>query len=295
MSPSVADIFEKHRPQLLGLAYRMLGTMSDTDDVLQEAFLRWSRVDPQTVETPGAYLRSVVTRLCIDHRRSVQSRREQYIGPWLPEPVGDSSSSFGEDRGEMAESLSMAFLVLLETLSPTERAAYLLRKVFDYEYGEISGILDKSEANCRQMVHRAEQHLRNRRPRFDISSKETERLASEFLRACSTGDIDGLVQLLADDAVLVSDGGGKAIAARRPISGADNIARFLIGVVKKSPAGFKIEPVIVNGELGYAAFVEGTLTTVYAFEASGGKVTKMFIVRNPDKLQRFTSIAALPQ
>lgn len=287
MSKSAVEIFESQRMSLVGLAYRMLGTLSDADDVMQEAYLRWTRVEPDSVENPGAFLRAVVTRLCIDHQRTMRARRETYVGPWLPEPIVGGLNPLAEERVEMAESLSMAFLVLLENLAPTERAAYLLRKVFEYDYAEIGGILEKTQANCRQMVHRAEERLRARRPRFDATPRETERLASEFLRACSTGDLDGLMNLLAEDAVLVSDGGGKAIAARRPIQGARNIARFLVGVTRKAPPGFVVEAAIVNGEPGHVARVNGQPTNIHAFEIVAGRITRLFIIRNPDKLTRF--------
>src|SRR3954451_5498204 len=229
-------LFEEHRPGLARLAYRMLGSLADADDVLQEAYLRWRDVRA-AVESPRAYLTTIVTRLCIDRRKAIEARKEAYVGPWLPEPVVEPAEADPSARLEAAEAVSLAFLVVLESLAPTERAAYLLRRAFDYGYDEIAAILDKSEPACRQLVSRAEARVRERRPRFEADPGEAERLTVAFLRACSTGDLEGLVQLLADDAVVVSDGGGKAAAALVPIRGADRVARFFLGLMKKAPAG----------------------------------------------------------
>jgi RNA polymerase sigma-70 factor (ECF subfamily) len=275
--------FEEHRPGLARLAYRMLGSLSDTDDVVQEAYLRWKRDDRSAVKSTRSYLYSVVTRLCIDQRRAVEARKQSYVGPWLPEPVVEDDPA---SQAEAAESVSLALLVVLESLSPVERAAYLLRRVFDFDYAEIAAAVGKSEANCRQLVSRADDHIRARRPRFDPAPGEAERLTGEFLQACATGDLGGLMRVLAVDAVLYSDGGGKVPAARVPIRGAERIARFLFGVLKKSPAGLEVRRVRVNGRPGVVVFEEGRVADAITFDVAGGYVVACFVVRNPDKLAR---------
>ena len=289
MPPVDAD-FEEHRTGLARLAYRMLGSLADADDMLQEAYLRWSREDRSTVQSPRAYLYSVVTRLCIDQRRTVEARKESYVGPWLPEPVVEPDPADPAGRVEVAESVSMALLVVLESLSPVERAAYLLRRVFDYDYAEVAAILGKTEPNCRQLVSRAESHVQARRPRFDPAPGEAERLTGEFLQACATGDLDGLVRILADDAVLYSDGGGKVAAARVPIAGAERIARFFLGVIKKSPADLQVRHVRVNGRPGLVVLEAGRVDNVLTFDVADGRITACFAVRNPDKLTRVSAI-----
>jgi RNA polymerase sigma-70 factor, ECF subfamily len=280
------DIFEDHRPALARLAYRMLGSLADVDDVLQEAYLRWTRDDRERVQSPRAYLFSIVTRLCIDQRQAVEARKQTYIGPWLPEPVVESGASGPSDRIEAAESVSMAFLLVLESLSPVERAAYLLRRVFDYDYDEIARILGKSEPSCRQLVSRAEQRVFDRRPRFETDPAEAERLTDAFLQACATGELGGLVQLLAADAVLYSDGGGKVSAALAPIRGAHKIARFFLGILKKAPQGLEVRRVRVNGQPGLVTLIDGQIYLVLTLDVVDGRIANCFVVRNPDKLAR---------
>lgn len=278
--------FEELRPGLARLAYQMLGTRSDADDVVQDAYLRWSSADRQEVRSSRAYLNTIVTRLCIDRRREIDIRKESYIGPWLPEPLVESKSIATGDRLELGETVSLALMHVMETLSPTERAAYLLRKVFSYDYPEISSILEKSEDNCRKLVSRAESHIQSERPRFETSRAEIERISNEFLRACETGDLDGLVGLLTEDAVLYSDGGGKVLAALRPLEGADRTSRFLVGVFKKGLSGVEIRSVVVNGQLGFAAYLQGELSTIWTMDVVDGRVRRCFMIRNPDKLAR---------
>jgi RNA polymerase sigma-70 factor, ECF subfamily len=280
------DVFEDHRPALARLAYRMLGSLADVDDVLQEAYLRWSRNDRATVQSPRAYLFSIVTRLCIDQRQAIEARKQTYVGPWLPEPVIESGATGPIDRIETAESVSMAFLLVLESLSPVERAAYLLRRVFDYDYDEIARILDKSEPSCRQLVSRAEKRVFDRRPRFERDPAEAERLTDAFLQACATGELEGLVQLLAADAVLYSDGGGKVAAALAPIRGADKIARFFVGIMKKVPPGLEVRKVRVNGQPGLITLIDGQIYLVLTLDIVDGRIANCFVVRNPDKLAR---------
>lgn len=277
--------FEEHRPLLARLAYRMLGSLADADDVLQEAYLRWSRADRSAVQSPRAFLTTLVTRLCIDQRRAADARRETYVGPWLPEPVVESDGPGG--RLELSESLSLAFLVVLESLGPLERAAYLLREVFDYDYAEIAAILEKSEVNCRQLVSRAKERLRERRPRFDPAPDVAEQATEAFLEAVSTGDVHRLVGLLAEGAVAVTDSGGKATAARLPIIGADRVARFFVGLAKKASAGFEARRVRVNGQPGLLTLVGGQVAFVLTLDVDDtGKIVACYVIRNPDKLAR---------
>jgi RNA polymerase sigma-70 factor (ECF subfamily) len=281
-------VFEEHRPTLERMAYRMLGSLADADDVLQEAYLRWSREDRSAVKSPRAYLSSIVTRLCIDQRQAVEVRKTRYIGPWLPEPVVELGETDPGGRLEAAESVSLALMVVLESLSPVERAAYLLRRVFDYGYDEIGQILGKSEPNCRQFVSRAEERIRERRPRFEAGPAEAERLTGAFLQACSTGDLQGLVDILATDAVHYSDSGGKVAAALVPIRGADRIARLFLGLMKKAPVTMEVRRVLVNGQPGIMVVDQGQIISLLTFDIIDGRIATCFAVRNPDKLARVT-------
>ncbi len=284
MRPSDA-VFEEHRPTLARLAYRMLGSLPDADDIVQDAYLRWSLEDREGVRSPRAYLSAIVTRLCIDRRQSIEERKKTYIGPWLPDPIIEAADD-PAGRLEAAESVSMALLLVLESLSPVERAAYLLRRVFDHGYAEIAGILGKSEVACRQLVSRAEEHIRRRRPRFEARPEEAERLTTAFLEACSSGDLQALLDVLAPDAVFYSDGGGKVPAALAPVIGADKIARLFLGILKKAPDGLELRGVLVNGQPGLLARIDGQVIQVMTFDVDDGRIAACFAVRNPDKLAR---------
>ncbi len=249
----------------------------DAEDVVQEAYLRWQRA-PE-VRSPRAYLSAVVTRLCIDQLRSARTQREQYVGPWLPEPLPT-------EPAPIDESLSMAFLVLLESLNPTERAVFLLREVFDYDYGEISYLVDKSEYNCRQIAHRARRSVAARRPRFESSPEQEERLMGSFLAACFGGDMEGLLALLSEDVTLWSDGGGKTRAALNPIHGADKVARFFSGILRKAPPGFVVRRASVNGRPGLIGYFEdGRPHSVTTFDIAKGSIRAIRLVVNPEKLR----------
>jgi RNA polymerase sigma-70 factor (ECF subfamily) len=284
--------FEEHRPMLARLAYRMLGSLPDADDIVQDAYLRWSNEERAAVESPRSYLSAIVTRLCIDRRQSIEERKKTYIGPWLPDPVVEAGRADPASGLETAESVSMALLLVLESLSPVERAAYLLRRIFDYDYGEIGEILGKTEVNCRRLVSRAEEHVHRRRPRFEARPEEAERLTSAFLAACSSGDMKGLLDVLATDAVLYSDGGGKAPAALAPVVGADRIARLFLGILKKAPAGTEVREVRVNGQPGLLVMIDGQVVQVLTFDVVDGRIAACFVVRNPDKLARVEPIGA---
>lgn len=285
-----ASEFASHRAALFGIAYRMLGSVMDADDVVQEAYLRWERIDRAEVDSPRAYLSTIVTRLSIDALREARRRREVYVGEWLPEPLVTGPDPGSET--DLAESLSTAFLVLLETLAPAERAAFLLREVFSQDYAEIAHVLRKSEANCRQMVKRARDRLATREARFAPSAEEQGRLLAEFLTGANTGNYDMLMRTLAEDAVLHSDHGGKAPAAQRPIFGSDRIARFFLGVQRRfPPASPEIRLTSLNGRPGVIVFSEGRPHSAFTFDWSGDRIAEIYAMRNPEKLAH---LAALP-
>jgi RNA polymerase sigma-70 factor (ECF subfamily) len=278
-----AEIFDRHRPLLFSIAYRMLGSVLDAEDVVQEAYLRWQRVSEAEIRSPRAYLSAVVTHLCIDQLRSAKARREEYVGPWLPEPLLTEPAP---DAAVLDESLSMAFLVLLESLTPTERAVFLLREVFDYDYDEISRLVGTREENCRQIARRARQSVAARRPRFESSPEQEERLMESFLEACFGGDMEGLLALLSEDVTLWSDGGGKTRAALNPIHGADKVARFLFGILRKAPPGFIVRRASINGRPGLSGYVEdGRPQSVVTFDVAEGSIRAIRLVVNPEKLR----------
>jgi RNA polymerase sigma-70 factor (ECF subfamily) len=282
-------VFHRHRSTLFSVAYRMLGSRADAEDLLQECYLRWAAEPRDNVQSPKAFLVTLTTRLAIDQLRSARVRREQYVGPWLPEPlVGEP----WEEPAEMAESLSMAFLVLLERLTPTERAVFLLKEVFDYDYDEIAKIVVKSAANCRQLVARARRHLREERPRFAPARKDHEAIVARFLEACHTGDLPGLLALLKHDVTLYTDGGGKVRAALRPIYGADKVARLLVGISGRAPEGMKIRFAPVNGQPGVLLLVDGKVYTVMVFTITDGTIDDIYVVGNPDKLPPAGAVGA---
>ena len=282
-----AERFEPHRSYLFGVAYRLLGEQSAAEDAVQEAFLRFQKA-PEDLREPRAWLTTVVTRLCLDELRSAKARREVYVGPWLPEPLISSAQDLTADparRVEDAESLSMAMLVVLETLSPLERAVFVLREVFGYDYAELAAMLDKSEAAVRQLAHRAREHVQARRPRFDHDEERQRAAVEQFLIATLTGDVKGLMSTLSEDAVLLSDGGGVVQAARKPILGPDRIARFFLGLAAKyMTAAHRAEIATVNGSVGLLLWNGETLDSVIGFDVLDGKVVRVHAVRNPAKL-----------
>lgn len=278
------ETFQQHRDYLFAIAYRMLGTASDADDVLQEAWLR-SRAGDEALENPRGWLVTVVTRLCLDRLRELKRRREDYIGPWLPEPLLTQPDS----RAELAESVSLAFLTLLETLNPVERAVFLLRQVFNYDYPEIAAVVEKSEANCRQLFHRAQQHVDAGRPRYDASPEAQGRIVQAFVQAASSGDMKAMLALLKDDVALYSDGGGKALSAIKPLHGAQTVASFFLGLASRTPPDTRAETAVVNGHVALLLYQGEGITTVMVLESEAGKITNIRVVRNPDKLTRIQS------
>jgi RNA polymerase sigma-70 factor, ECF subfamily len=277
---------EELRRHGFGVAYRMLGSVADAEDVAQEAILRLSSV-PDAPAAPAAWLTTVATRLAIDHLRLAHVRRETYIGPWLAEPLVDDAAAGPPARTELAESLSQAFLVLLESLSPVERAVFLLREIFDYDYPQIAEIVDRSEANCRQIVVRARKQILARRPRFDADEAQRDALLERFVAAAEDGDLAALEEMLAEDAVLYSDGGGNAKAARKPVAGARRIARLMASTTRKNRlSGGVRELVKVNGQPGRVLRdpVGGGVVDVLTVDIVDGRIRTVWIVRNPEKL-----------
>jgi RNA polymerase sigma-70 factor (ECF subfamily) len=279
------ETFEEHRPTLFGIAYRMLSSVADAEDVLQDAWLRWSAVDPGTVAQPRAYLCRIVTNLSINRSQSAAVRRESYVGPWLPEPLVTAPDA-GEGA-ERAEALSLAMLVVLETLSPLERAVFVLKEAFGFGYGEIAGMLDRSEASVRQVGSRARGHVRARRPRYDAPAGLRRKVTDEFLAACLGGDINRVMAMLAPDVTAWTDGGGKVRAALRPLLGAEKVARWLVGVLATPIPDAGVHAVLVNGHPALLVTSGDRPDSVACCDlAEDGTVSAVRLIRNPDKLAR---------
>jgi RNA polymerase sigma-70 factor (ECF subfamily) len=279
-------LFTSARPLLFSIAYRMLGSVADAEDIVQDAYLRWQEAPEADVRSPRAYLATIVTRLAINQLRSARSQRETYVGPWLPEPLVTDHAPDPSEPVELAESLSMAFLVMLERLSPIERAVLLLHDVFDFDYAEISRIVDKSEANCRQLLSRAKKHIGSSEARFDADPVQADRLMQRFTEAASAGDIDGMLAVLAEDITLWADGGGKIKgAALRPIHGADSVARFVAGVLERFvPAERSMRPAQINGEPGFIVYTSGRPLAAMIFHIRDERIHTIYALGNPDKL-----------
>jgi RNA polymerase sigma-70 factor (TIGR02957 family) len=281
---TATDVFVEHRNLLFTVAYEMLGSAADAEDVLQETWLRWADVVTDEVRDPRAYLVRITTRLSLNRIRTLARRRETYVGPWLPEPLL-TSPDVAEDV-ELADSVSTAMLLVLETLTPTERAVFVLRDVFAFPYEEIADAVDKTPAAVRQIAHRARNHVDARRPREVVGSAERDQVIERFMSAVSTGDLQSLMDVLAPDVVLISDGGGKKQAALRPIHGAEKVLRWLIGVTERAPGEPSVELTRVNGTVGLRLLVDDELDTIATLRIDGGLVTGLYLVRNPDKLRR---------
>ncbi|MBO0745295.1 MAG: RNA polymerase sigma factor SigJ [Candidatus Dormibacteraeota bacterium] len=286
---SPSETFEAYRPVLVRAAYGMLGSWADAEDVVQETWLRWSRVDTDGVRDARAYLLRATHRQALNRLRAERTRRETYVGPWLPEPLvsRDDPALAVTERAERAERLTLALLVVLETLSPEERCAFLLREVFDAPYAEIAATLERTEPATRQLVHRARERVRQGRPRFPADRATQERVTSAFVEATLSGDTTTLTSLLAPGAVALSDGGGKVLAARNPIRGADRVARFMAGLgrtLATEGGGETMTPAYVNGVLGVVGEHEGRLTFVGVLDVADGLIRAVHIVVNPEKL-----------
>jgi RNA polymerase sigma-70 factor (ECF subfamily) len=285
MEPTL-EVFEAHRPLLFSIAYRMLGSAMEAEDMVQEAYLRYQATPAETIESPKAFLCAIVTRLCLDYLKSARVQRESYLGPWLPEPVytGGSPASLVSER----ESISMAFLVVLESLTPVERAVFLLRDVFDYPYDEISEIVEKTPENCRQIYHRAKRYLMERRPRHQPSPEDQQKLIASFRQAVEAGDLDTLTQLLAEDVVLYSDGGGKVNAARVPVRGGELLAQFLVNINRIYGQDTQVQIEEINAEPALIIWQNARVASVFTFSMDEGIISTIRVVVNPDKLRRLT-------
>ncbi|MEV0478992.1 RNA polymerase sigma-70 factor [Streptomyces sp. NPDC050508] len=286
------DVFEAHRPVLMGVAYRMLGRVADAEDVVQEAWLRWSAADRAEVREPRAYLVRVTTRLAIDRLRQVKARGEAYVGPWLPEPYvtdfGDTVPDTAE-RAVLADSVSLAVLVVLESLSPLERAVFVLREAFGYPYADIATMLDRGEPAVRQLAARARKHVDERRPRYEVDPAQRRDLTERFLAAAAEGDLAGLMAMLAPDVRLVGDSGGKAQAPLRILENADNVGRFLVAVAEKGVPEMSFRFLELNGGPAVLVLSGDTPDSVLQVDVSAGRIRSVYIVRNPDKLRSLAS------
>ncbi|WP_225098861.1 RNA polymerase sigma-70 factor [Streptomyces sp. CoH27] len=289
---TATDVFEEHRPLLMGVAYRMLGRIADAEDVVQDAWLRWSGADRAAVREPAAYLVRIATRLSIDRLHQVRARGEAYVGPWLPEPYvtefGDTSPD-AADRALLADSVSFAVLVVLESLSPLERAVFVLREAFGYPYAEIATLLDRGEPAVRQLAGRARRHVEERRPRYEVDPAQRREMTERFLVAASEGDLDGLMALLAPDVRLVGDSGGKAKTPRRIVYTADKVGRFLAATVPTAPAEMSYLFVEANGGPAVLVMHGDQPDNLFQLEIADGRVTTVYIVRNPDKLRHLAA------
>jgi RNA polymerase sigma-70 factor (ECF subfamily) len=284
-----ASSFEPHRGYLRGLAYRMLSSMAEAEDAVQDAYIRWHRIGAKArtaIENPRAWLSKATTRLCLDRLKSARVQRETYVGPWLPEPVIEPEAA--DDPAELAQDLSVAFLLLLELLSPLERAAFLLHDVFEMSFAQVAEVLRRDEAACRQLATRARKHIETGRPRFNATAADQSRIAAAFLAAVGSGDARQLATVLAQDAVLISDGGGKVRAALNPIAGRDKVIAFLLGINKKLPFpdGTEYRPSVINGLPGFLIVrPDGRIDQTLSFEVQDGVIRHIYAVRNPDKLK----------
>jgi RNA polymerase sigma-70 factor (TIGR02957 family) len=289
VAPETLQTFEQQRPRLFAIAYRLLGSASEAEDAVQDTFVRWHAADVQTVQSPAAWLTKVLTNLCLSRLTSARARRETYPGPWLPEPVLTEQSTLGPlDRAEQRESVSLAFLLLLERLTPSQRAVFVLREAFDYSHREIAEILGLTEVNCQQLYRRARQRVTDDRPqlprRSRASREEGNRIAEEFLAAARSGDLTTLESLLAADVVAWADGGGKTRAARRPVHGAPRVARYLAGWMSRDVPGVRVVVTDVNGQPGILGILDGQLLVAVLLDLVDRRVAGVYAVANPDKL-----------
>lgn len=292
----MTDAFTELRPLLFSIAYRMLSSVSEAEDIVQEGYLRYERAlsDGAEIASPKAYLSAIVTRLCIDQLRSAPKRRETYVGQWLPEPLLTDNSADPAAHAEQADSLSMAFLLVLERLNPVERAVFLLHDVFSYGYAEIASIVGKSEANCRQLAARARRHVTAEKPRFEASREQRDRLAKRFFAAFTDGDVDGLVGMLAEDVVVYGDGGGKAPQWMMPIAGVDKVARVFAAMSAEIREYSRVDVELheVNGQPGAVMrTADGELINVFVLDVVDGKVQTIRSIINPDKLRHIGPVA----
>ncbi len=288
--PHENDPLAPHRGRLLGLAYRMLGSRSDAEDVVQDAYIRFASA--QDIHNPEAFLVTIVTRLCLDRIKSARAQRETYVGPWLPEPVFDAEGLAPDAATELADDLSFALLLALDRLSPLERAAFLLHDVFDMPFADVAAMLDRTEVACRQLATRARRAVREARPAPAAPPDHHARLLSAFSEAVASGDISRLAGLLREDAVAVTDGGGRKTAALNPIMGADKVARFFLALAaKNADRDIRIEPIMINGTAGALLYMDGEVDHTISVAIDGDRIAAIYIVRNPDKLRHVPAVA----
>ncbi|NUO46994.1 MAG: RNA polymerase sigma-70 factor [Streptomyces sp.] len=289
---TVTDVFEEHRPVLLGVAYRMLGRVADAEDVVQEAWLRWSGADRADVREPRGYLVRITTRLAIDRLRQIKARNEAYVGPWLPEPY---VTDFGDvvpdtaERAVLADSVSLAVLVVMESLSPLERAVFVLREAFGYPYADIAALLDREEPAVRQLAGRARRHVEERRPRYEVDPAQRRDFTERFLAAAAEGDLDALMSLLAPDVRLVGDSGGKSKAPVRIIETADKVGRFLVGAARKGVPDMSFRALELNGGPAVVVLSGDEVVTVFQVDVADGRIQSVYLLSNPDKLQSLSA------
>ncbi len=286
---SAPELFEQHREFLRSLAYRLLGAASDAEDIVQETWLRWAKADRTTVTEPRAYLARIATRLCLDQVKSARVRRESYVGQWLPEPVVKAADFVEQPPRDLAQDITYALMLALERLSPLERAAFLLHDVFGLSFEEIGQTLDREPTACRQLATRARGNIRTARPRFPVAPEEGERIAASFMQAAQTGDVAALSGLLAEEAVLYSDGGAFTRAARRPILGEARITRFLAGLTARHGPAKYLRALPINGQPGFVKSDDRGITDAIAFDIREGRVVSVYIVRNPEKLRHLAA------
>ena len=281
---AASTIFATLRPRLFSIAYRMLGIRADAEDVVQDAWLRWHGTDPSQLLSAEAWLVTITARLALDRLRGRKSRREAYIGLWLPEPLVELDERTPESAAELASEVSVAFMWLLERLSPEERAAFLLRQVFDHDYADIAAMLGKTEASCRQMVHRAQGRVQQQRPRFDVDKDDHRALLASFMEAAATGDRAAMKALMSDEVQLVADGGGKVSSFHHVLHGAGRVAGVYWALEHQFPGKVAYRAATINGEPGLLRYVDGTLESAQSFVVDDGRIAAVFVMRNPDKL-----------
>ena len=279
------EAFHTYRGLLFSVAYRMLGSVSDAEDMLQETFIRWQQASDSDIQSARAFLVTITSRLCLNHLQSARMRREKYVGQWLPEPLVTGSANDPSSSSRLKDSLSIAFLVLLEQLTPLERAVFLLREVFDYKYSEIARILDQNEPNCRQILRRARLQIARGRPRFDPSQQQREILLQRFVEACARGEMEGLLALLSNEIVFYSDGGGKGAAVPNRIYGPISVAKMVLGALRKLVPRNRITRIAeINGQPGIINYLDGQPNSVMTVDVIDGHIRNIYVVSNPDKL-----------
>ncbi|HXC33691.1 MAG TPA: RNA polymerase sigma-70 factor [Verrucomicrobiae bacterium] len=287
--------FDQYRGLLFSVAYRMLGSVADAEDMLQETYIRWQQAAQEGIRSPRAFLITIITRLCINHLQSARVQREEYVGEWLPEPLVTDPASDPLGAVKVDESLSMAFLLLLERLTPMERAVFLLREVFEYEYAEIAGVLGQTEANCRQILRRARQHVGDLRRRFDASARDHTTLLQKFIRATRAGELQGLVELLSSEVVLHTDGGGKAVALAKEVRGAEKVAGTIIERMRTTlPKNLVARMARINGKPGIVSYLNGKPFSALTVDFRDGLAQAIYVVTNPEKLARLPELPSAP-